>query len=160
MMAFTEAREHSMLRSKPVRDFLMAHRTKEPTFADVRLVVLTYKALDNLYEFIVEDFRQHTHLRPLHDSNGGETRSAFASNLTNFSSSNTSATFQGQQTPLELCICDICIGLQLVHTWYGRKKLRYGIRVKLSRTVSKRSQRTIVLSHEVKIAGRQRTLTL
>lgn len=51
--------------SRPIRDIVMAVRSKEPTFADVHFVMIRRK--DTTYDFygLVEDFRQHMRLQQL-----------------------------------------------------------------------------------------------
>lgn len=101
-LTFTKATEYSIAEvtgSRPVRDFLMAIRTKEPTFANTHFILLKHLQAGNLYE-IVEDFRQHVWLQQLSGPAQGESHSAFPTKST----SNTPI-FRGQQTPPKPCLC-------------------------------------------------------
>lgn len=100
-VTFTEAKEigiGEVTGTRPIRDFLMAIREKEPTFADAHLISLKNKKSEDLFE-LIEDFRQHLHLQQLHQSSKGDTHSAFATK--------SGTSFRGQQllTPPKPCLC-------------------------------------------------------
>ena len=85
---------------RPMRDFLMAIRQREPIFADAHLITLKHKInSDELFE-LIEDFRQHIHLSNLlHPSKSGE-HAAFLTG--------SGLSFRGQSQspqPTRLCVC-------------------------------------------------------
>lgn len=108
MATITEAKEHSVAEvngTRPVRDFLMAIRPKEPTFADAHLVFLRYKVVDDLYE-LAEAFRQHLRLQQLHNLTKESTHSAFTANSnTPNPKTNSTLSYQGQQIQPKPCVC-------------------------------------------------------
>lgn len=78
---YTEAKEHCIAEAtgtRPIRDFLMAARSKEPTFADAHLVLMRLNNITYDFYDLVEDFRQHTRLQQLQRPSKGDTHSPFA----------------------------------------------------------------------------------
>ena len=103
VVTYTNGKEYGIAEttgSRPIRDFLMAARTKEPTFADAHLVMIRLQ--DSKYNFytLVEDFRQHIRLQHIHQPSNNSTHSAFA---TDAKSNNSS--FRGKEAPPKPCIC-------------------------------------------------------
>lgn len=99
---FTLATEYAIgevTGTRPIRDFLMAIRHKEPTFADTHLVHLKDKSSGDLYE-LIEEFRQHIRLIQLSKPSKGEAHSAFATDA-----NNSKATYRGQATSPKPCVC-------------------------------------------------------
>ncbi|MCJ1466216.1 hypothetical protein MMC07_004835 [Pseudocyphellaria aurata] len=77
----TNGKEHGIAETtgtRPIRDFLMAVRTKEQTFSDAHLVMIRRK--DSTYDFysLIEDLRQHIRLLQLQRLSNSSTHSAVA----------------------------------------------------------------------------------
>ena len=99
---YTQAKKHSVAEVtgiRPVRDFLMAIRSKEPTFADTQLIMMKHKTTGIDFYEIVEEFRQYIRLQSLHQSSK-DTHSAFATK-----SDPSGASFRGQKLPSKPCVC-------------------------------------------------------
>lgn len=105
---YTEARKHGILEvtsTRPIRDFLMAIRTKESSFSDAHRVNFRTKTAEDFLP-LIEDFRQHIRLEQLFQPSKGESsHSAFSS-----SGNSNNASFRGQSTssqakPVKPCVC-------------------------------------------------------
>ena len=105
---YTEAKKipiGEVARTRPIRDFLMAIKQQEPSFAHAHLIQLKDKIdSDEIYE-LIEDFRQQLSYQKLQQRGGGE-HTAFATK------SSTGASFRGQSQgqshplqPTKPCVC-------------------------------------------------------
>ena len=98
---YTEAKERNVgeaTGTRPIRDFLRAIRTKEPTFADTQMMIK--KETEDMYQ-VIEDFRQHIRLHQFDHPEKDESHSAFATG-----DANSLPTFRGQSVPFKSrCIC-------------------------------------------------------
>lgn len=98
---FTRAKELAFFEVdgiRPIRDFLLAARLRETSFAEAHLARLDEYSASNFYD-LIEKFRQHLHRqRPYHYGKGG-THSSF--------STNSGPSFKGKQVPgpPKPCLC-------------------------------------------------------
>lgn len=104
---YTEAKEHGIAEAtgtRPIRDFLMAAGSKEPTFADAHpLRIRMHKTTYDFYS-LIKDFRLHIRLPKINQPSESNTHSAFAANSTKLSNN---ASFRGQPLsgPPKPCVC-------------------------------------------------------
>lgn len=111
VVTFTDAKKYEIFettKTRPIRDFLIAIRSKESSFADAHLVTIESKTDPNELYKLIESFRQHIRLYQFFSPNkgSGESHSAFSTNT----SSSSNATFRGQTAhslskPQKPCIC-------------------------------------------------------
>ena len=99
---YTKAKELGIFEvsgTRPIRDFLMAARHRETSFADVQMARLDENRSNNLFD-LIEKFRQHLRLQRLQQpASTKDTHSAFPANL--------SPSFRGKQVsgPPKPCLC-------------------------------------------------------
>ena len=77
---YTQAIEYHIAEvsgTRPVKDFLLAIRSKNSSFADTHLVLLKHMDEIDLHE-LVENFRQHFRLQQLQGPSKGDTHFAFS----------------------------------------------------------------------------------
>lgn len=109
---YTEAKKipiGEMIGTRPLRDFLMAVKQKEPSFANAHLIQLKKKTdSDDIFE-VIEDLRQQLSFQKLQRKGGGE-HTAFAAKVP---AAKSGASFRGQSQgqpqsqsqPPKPCIC-------------------------------------------------------
>lgn len=105
VITYKEAKEHDVAEvtgTRPVRDFLMAIRSAELTFADAHLLMRNHSKADDLIE-LVEDFRQQVRLHQLYHRKE-ETHSASTTD-SNTTMNSIKTSFRGQQMPPNPCVC-------------------------------------------------------
>ena len=99
---YTKAKELGIFEvsgTRPIRDFLMAARHRETSFADVQMARLDENRSNNLFD-LIEKFRQHLRLQRLQQpASTKNTHSAF--------SAHSSPSFRGKQVsrPPKPCLC-------------------------------------------------------
>ena len=107
----TAAKISEVQGAKPIMDFLLAIRSKHPSYADAEMTYLARKPNKRDMHQYIDAYRQHVRITAAAEKSGGGEHSAFAARKQGKQSDN-AATFRGNKVDAPPCICG-------KKHWYG-----------------------------------------